>query len=138
MSIENTPENKNTDFYDAAWNRQLQDLRDYMKENDGKVPYPRKGQDRDVERIGQWVNKQRRAWRAEDLREDRKAILLDIPGVLVSRTAARVGTIDTTLIREEIVGAINSAPKDVLTKTDAIELVDAGLHAHAHREPVSA
>lgn len=73
------------DINDIKWEAQFDRLKDYMKVNENRIPYPRKGQDAEIESIGQWVSKQRKLYRGPGLDKARQQRLLEVPGILVAR-----------------------------------------------------
>lgn len=69
---------------ESKWQNQLAALIAHMKATDGHVPYPRRGQPSEIERIGQWVQKQRKAYRNGTISPERRDRLNEIdPRILI-------------------------------------------------------
>lgn len=117
---------------DAKWHAQFDRLRKYMKENGGRVPYPRKDQDATTEAIGQWISKQRKLWRAGTLSEDRIELLKSVPSILLARqyseyAEATPGSQNVDRIRSVISDAFSKETKTSFTTNEAISVVDAAI-----------
>ena len=117
---------------EAKWQAQFDRLKRYMADNNGRVPYPRKGQDAEVEAIGQWTGKQRKLWRAGSLSKGRVDLLGSVSGILLARqyseyAEASPGVQSVDRFREVISAAFSKETKTSFTANEALSVVDTAI-----------
>lgn len=122
-----------TNANEAKWIAQFESVLEHMKENDGDIPYPRKGQEANLERMGQWVSKQRKLYRTGVIEESRKQRLLAVPGLIIARqyagyAAAVPDAAELETVRTAIKVALSSSEKTTFTADEAFEVIDGAIN----------
>ena len=120
---------------ESKWQDQLAALIKHMEENNGHVPYPRRGQPADVERIGQWVQKQRKAYKAGTIAPHRRDRLMEVSERILlpaqthrslDETAFLRGVEKARLAAKDKVKTSESADRTI-TVTEALNIIDSAL-----------
>lgn len=130
-TLTSRPENVTSN--DLKWIAQYDRLKQYMAKHDNHVPYPRIGQDSEIESIGQWVGKQRKLYRNKTLEEWRQKELLQTPEILIARQYIQyaqsvIGNEELQEAQRAIHKNLQKSGEDFLSVDSVLDIVDSAIN----------